>query len=118
MQHFIATFEIESSPGEPHLRFREAALARGWTDTITVAGEPAILPANTLLGEFSDIDAAQAAFEQAVTDASALMAPARLSIERRYIAQRAMPGRFKARREWVKTNIALLRRYLRPKSSG
>lgn len=100
------------------MRFKERALALGWTDTISVAGEPGLLPANTLLGAFADIDAAQAAFERAAAEASLLMRPASLTIERRYIAERARAGRFKAKREWVKTNIALLRKYLRTKPAG
>ncbi|MBW4656584.1 MAG: hypothetical protein KME20_26605 [Kaiparowitsia implicata GSE-PSE-MK54-09C] len=118
MKHFIATYDIEAAPGDPHRRFLEAALARGWRATLGGAGQFERLPSNTLLGEFSDLDRAHQTFEIAIADASAVMSPAKINVERRYIVERVPAGRLKAtKRQWVKTNIARLNTLLRPKSS-
>lgn len=116
MKHFIATFDIETTPGEPRARFVEAAFARCWSNMLLIAGQPAQLPASTLIGDFRDLEDAHRAFDAAIDDASRMIAPAKISIERRYIVERIPAGRLKApRREWVKTNIARLKRLVRPK---
>lgn len=117
MKHFIATYDIEASPGDPHNRFLEAAVARGWTNTLTVGERSERLPTSTLIGNFRNLDDAHRSFEAAITDANEIMSPARLNVERRYIVERASGGRLLARKnEWVKTNIARLNRLLRPKA--
>jgi hypothetical protein len=118
VKHFIATFDIETTPGEPHERFSEAAHARGWASEIVVSGQCEKLPANTLIGSFPDIDSAQDAFETAVAEANRIMLPAQVVIERRYIVQRVPAGRFTAKREWVKTNIARLNKFIRRKHTA
>lgn len=83
---------------------------------LLIAGQSAQLPASTLIGDFRDLEDAHRAFDAAIDDASRMIAPAKISIERRYIVERIPAGRLKApRREWVKTNIARLKRLLRPK---
>jgi hypothetical protein len=77
VKDFIATYDIEAAPGDPHQRFLEAAIARGWRDTLSVTGQSERLPSNTLFGEFSDLDRAHQTFERAIADASAAVAPAK-----------------------------------------
>lgn len=114
MKNFIATYEIEPSPGEPQQRFLEAALERGWSATLDVAGQSERLPANTLIGTFRSLDDAYRSFDEAVEAASAMMAPGKVSIDRRFIVQRVMAGRLEAvRRKWVQTNMTRLNRLLR-----
>lgn len=117
MKHFIATYDLEAAPGDPHNRFLEAAIARGWTDTLTVGERSERLPTSTLIGDFRNLDDAQRSFEAIISDASAAMSPAKLNVERRYIVERASGGRLLARKtEWVRTNIARLNSLLRPKT--
>ncbi|WP_156410465.1 hypothetical protein [Bosea sp. Root381] len=116
MKHFIATYDIEAAPGDPHNRFLDAAVARGWSDTLTVGDRSERLPNSTLIGSFRNLDDAHRSFEAAIIDANETMSPARLNVERRYIVERASGGRLLARKtEWVKTNIARLNSMLRPK---
>jgi len=113
--HFIATYEIEASPGEPHQRFLESALERGWRNMLCSGGVSERLPSNTLVGEFRNLDEAHRSFDRAIEAASRTMSPAHLRVERRFIVERAAAGRLKAmRRQWVQTNIARLTRLLRP----
>ncbi|WP_156367106.1 hypothetical protein [Bosea thiooxidans] len=51
VKDFKATFDIESSPGEPEQRFLEAALQRGWSATLDVAEHSERLPANRNLSK-------------------------------------------------------------------
>ena len=118
MKHFIATYDIESAPGEPQGRFLEAALRQGWRDALSVAGQTEQLPSRTLVGEFGDLDQAHQSFDRAIDEASAAMAPAKITVERRYIVERVPAGRLKAtKRQWVRTNMARLNKLLRPKTS-
>ncbi len=119
MKHFIATYDIEAAPGDPHQPFLQAAAGRGWTNLLNVAGTSQELPSGTLIGDFRDIDHANESFEAAISDASKDIAPATITIERRYIVERLPAGRLKARKgQWVRTNIARLNNLLRPKSPG
>jgi hypothetical protein len=116
VKHFIATYDIEAAPGDPHQRFFEAAIARGWRVTLNVARQSERLPSNTLLGEFSDLGRAHQTFETAIADTSAAVSPAKVNVERRYIVERVPAGCLKATKgQWVKTNIARLNALLRPK---
>ena len=118
MKHFIATYDIETAPGDPHQRFLEAALAQGWFDSITAAGQTEKLPSSTLVGEFKNLDHAQAAFSEAVEEASRLMSPAQVTVASRYIVQRVPMGRLNIfRRKWVETNIGRLQAMLTIKGS-
>jgi len=113
MKDFIATYDIEPSPGEPEQRFLEAALQRGWSATLNVAGQSERLPANTLIGTFRNLEDANRAFEEAVEGASQMAAPGKISITRRFLVQRLRAGRLQAiRRRWVEANIARLNRLL------
>jgi hypothetical protein len=76
------------------------------------------LPTNTLVGSFPDLDSAHDAFEMAVAEANRVMLPAQVAIERRYIVQCVPAGRFTAKREWVKTNIARLNKFIRRKPTA
>lgn len=117
MKSFIATYDIEAAPGDPHNTFLEAAVARGWTDTLSVGDRSERLPNSTLIGNFRNLDDAHRSFEAAITDANQTMSPATLNVERRYIVERASGGRLLARKtQWVKTNIARLNSLLRPKA--
>lgn len=117
MKNFIATYDIEPSPGEPQHRFLEAARERGWSATLDVAGRSELLPANTLIGAFRNLDDAHRAFDEAIEAASKMAAPGKVSIERRFIVQRLQAGRLQAlRRRWVQTNVARLNKLLRRKS--
>jgi hypothetical protein len=117
VKHFIATYDVEISPGEPHERFREAALNAGWRDTLSSAAGSERLPSNTLIGEFSDLDQAHQSFDAAIAAACRVMSPAKLSIERRFIVERLPAGRLKATKtEWVKTNVARLNKFLKRKT--
>ena len=117
MKRFIATYDIEAAPGDPHRMFLEAAFARGWTDTLTVGERSERLPSATLVGTFRDLDDAHRSFEAAIADAHEAMSPAKLNVERRYVVERASGGRLLATNtQWVKTNIARLNSLLRPKS--
>lgn len=116
LKSFIATYDIEAAPGDPHRQFLEAASARGWTDTLTVGEQSELLPSATLIGNFRDLDDAHRSFEAAILAAGELMSPAKLNVERRYIVERASGGRLLARKtQGVKTNIARLNGLLRPK---
>jgi hypothetical protein len=117
VKHFIATYDIEPAPGEPHQRFLEAAMRQGWRDTLSIAGETEQLPSCTLVGEFIDLEQANRSFDTATKVATALAEPAKINVERRYIVERVPAGRLKAMRgQWVKTNIARLNKLLRPKT--
>lgn len=114
MKDFIATYDIESAPGEPERRFLEAALQHGWSATLDVAGQSEQLPTNTLIGTFRNLDRASRAFDEAVDAASQMAAPVRISITRRFLVQRSRTGRLQAiQRRWVQTNIARLNKLLR-----
>lgn len=117
MKNFIATYDIEPSPGEPQQRFLEAARERGWSATLDVAGQSELLPANTIIGAFTDLDDAHRAFDEALAAASKMAAPGKVSIDRRFIVQRIQAGRLQAlRTRLVQTNIARLNKLLRGKS--
>jgi hypothetical protein len=119
MKHFIATFDIEAAPGEPRERFMEAAVGRGWSNVLVVADQSVQLPRNTLIADFPSLEDAHGAFDAAIDDASRLMSPAKITVERRYIVERSPAGRLKTRkREWVRTNIARLNTLLKPKRAG
>ena len=92
MKQFIATYDIEAAPGDPHNNFLVAAFARGWTDTLTVRERSERLPTSTLIGSFRDLDDAHQSFEAAVSDASEAMSPAKVNVERRYIVGWSAPG--------------------------
>jgi hypothetical protein len=101
--------DIESAPGDPHKRFVEAAIGRGWRDTLSVSGQTEQLPTSTLVGKFSNLDQAHHSFDLAIEEASAALAPAKINVERRYIVERVPAGRLKATKsQWVRTNIAPL----------
>lgn len=114
MKDFIATYDIDPSPGEPERRFLEAALQQGWSATLDVAGQSERLPANTLIGTFRHLEDASRSFDAAVEAASQTAAPGKISITRRFLVQRVRAGRLQAiRRRWVQTNMARLNKLLR-----
>ena len=116
MKHFIATFDIEAAPGEPRERLVEAAVARGWSNVLVVANQSIQLPSTVLIADFPSLEDAHRAFDAAIDDASRLMSPSKVNVERRYIVERVPAGRLKTRkREWVKTNIARLNALLKQK---
>ncbi|MDR6827954.1 hypothetical protein J2X48_001683 [Bosea sp. BE271] len=119
MKNFIATFDIELSPGEPQDRFLQAASEKGWSAVIDFAGQLERLPSNTLIGQYPDLGAAHRSFDEAIVAASETMAPGRVTITRRFIVERVRGGRLKAlRTKLVETNIARLRKFLRAKTSA
>ena len=119
MRHFIATFDIEQAPGEPHSHFLEAASGRGWSNRLVAAGQSEPLPAAALVGDFPDLEDAHQAFDAAIEDASRMISPAKVNVERRYIVERLPAGHLKVSKgEWVKTNIARLNKLLKPRRRG
>jgi hypothetical protein len=94
MAEFIATYDIESGPGEPHDHFKQAAQAQGWTDTVPGPnGRQIQLPNTTLVGSFPTAQAAYDAFDRAVTVGQSEMKTGKLTVEASYIVQRVPPGR-------------------------
>ena len=71
MLKFLTAYDLRDSKPDPHGPFVKAAAQNGWLYVISEGeGDLLRLPATTLWGEFSDADAADAAFDKAIHQAS------------------------------------------------
>ncbi len=86
MARFIATYDLTNTNPSPYTEFRDAAINLGWS--IWILSSESVwyrLPNTTLVGEFSDMEAAKKAFHAIKGKAEAKLGRA-ITVEKYIIA--------------------------------